>query len=107
MKYFAFISRAILGLGACASTPQPTIDRVQRVPVYVTIPDDILMKCPLAPNLTDEEMLEIQTETDYNEKFVFPLWEAHDKCKSIINNIIIINEDAKRRNTERKENGKQ
>ena len=103
MKYFAFVAMAILALSACASAP-PKIDRVQKIPTYVTIPDEILVRCPEAPKVKESDLV---TETDYNEKFVLPLWEAHLQCRKTINNIITINEDAKRRNAERKENGKQ
>lgn len=103
MKYFAFVSLAVLALGACQTTG-PEIDRVQKVPFYVTIPDEILNRCPAAPAVNQEELT---TETDYNEKFVLPLWEAHDRCRESINNVITINEDAKRRNAERENNEEQ
>jgi hypothetical protein len=100
LSYFAFIPLAIISLGACQTTGE-TIDRVQKVPVFVTIPDEILNRCPDAPIVNQEDLV---TETDYNEKFVLPLWEAHDKCQKVINNVITINEDAKRRNAERENN---
>lgn len=90
----------LLALGACATTP-PKIDRVQKVPVYVVIPDEILERCPRVPKVNQSEL---KTETDYNERFVLPLWESYLQCRKTINNIIILNEDARRRNAERNKN---
>ena len=56
MKYFAFVSMAILALSACASAP-PKIDRVQKIPTYVTIPDEILARCPEAPKVKESDLV--------------------------------------------------
>jgi len=93
MRYFIIL---MLALGSCA-TKQPKIDRVQKVPIYVTIPDEILARCPDAPRIDEADIV---TETDYNEKFVLPLWEAHFLCHKSIKDVITINEDAKLRNNE-------
>lgn len=98
MNRIAIAIAAALSLSACASLPD--IDRVQKVPEYIIIPEAILEQCPNAPRLDKDERAAIETETDYNEMFVLPLWEAHIKCQTVINSIRILNEDAVRRNTE-------
>lgn len=98
MRYMAFISLAIMALSACSTIPLPTIDRVQRVPEYIVIPDEILGQCPPIPEVSQEVRSDIKSETDYNEMFVLPLWEALNMCKSTVEAVKKINEDAKQRN---------
>lgn len=77
----ALILICVFVLSACAS--KPDIDRVQKVTEYVTVPEDLLV-CPPAPVLTRAEIVSLETETDYNEKFVLPLWIARNRCAASI-----------------------
>ena len=86
-------------LGACASNPE--IDRVVRVTEFVTVPDGLLV-CPSAPTLTEEEITLLETETDYNEQYVLPLFEARDRCEQSIEAVRELNIDAEARNAELK-----
>ena len=75
----------VLLLAACG-TSEPTIDRVQKVPVYYSPPQE-LMVCPPPVELTDDLIESIQTEADYNEKVVLPLYQNNEECHSNMNKI--------------------
>lgn len=95
-KYLAFATMAVL-VASCASTP-PAIDRVQKVPEYIVIPDEILARCPIAPLLTQEQRDALSTELEYNEEYVIPLFEAWEECHKVVKNVKELNKNAKQLN---------
>lgn len=74
----------LLLLFGCTTRPQ--IDRVEIRTKFVATPE-ALMYCPKPPVLTEEQIKAIDTEQEYNEALVLPLYLNNETCYNSMNNI--------------------